>query len=84
MNQIRRRLDRAEKQLDVGKEQTITFEFIDESGIEQKVEMGRDEFEELLREIDRKTIGLPSVQEINKNERYQQTNKNYGEEIKRR
>jgi len=84
MNQIRRRLDRAEKQLGVSREQNIVFEFIDESGTEQKVEMGRDEFNELLKEINGKSRGLPSVQEISENERYQQTNKSYGEEIKRR
>jgi len=84
MNQIRRRLDRAEKQLGVSREQNIVFEFIDENGVEQKVEMGRDEFNELLKEINGKSRVLPSVQEISENERYQQTNKSYGEEIKRR
>lgn len=69
MNQIRRRLGRAEKQLGVGKEQNIVFEFIDENGVEQKVEMGRDAFNELLKEIDGKSKGLPSIQEISENER---------------
>jgi hypothetical protein len=61
---IRRRLDKAEKQIGVGEKKTAVFEYTDENGVEQRIEIAWEDFVKLLQEIDGKSRGLPDRKEI--------------------
>ena len=58
MYNFRRRLEKAEKQLCVN-EPPVVFEYTDENGAEQRIEMPSADFDRLLREINGKSKGLP-------------------------
>ena len=58
MSNINRRLEKAEKQLCVN-EPPVVFEYTDENGVEQGIEMSSAEFDRLLKEISAESKGLP-------------------------
>lgn len=53
-----KRLEKVGKQLRIS-EPPVVFEYADENGVEQRVEMSSADFEKLLREISGKSKGLP-------------------------
>ena len=63
MYNIRRRVEKAEKQLCIGEKPPVVFECVDENGIEQRIEMPSDDFHKLLTEIDGTGRCLPSENE---------------------
>ena len=63
MNNIHSRLDKIEKQLDVGEKPPVIFMITDENSGEQRIEMPSDEFHKLLTEIDGTGRCLPSEKE---------------------
>ena len=58
MKDISRRLEKAEKQLCVN-EPPVVFEYTDENGVEQRIEMSSADFDKLLKEIRGESKGLP-------------------------
>jgi hypothetical protein len=64
MRDIRRRLKRAEKQSCISEKPPVVFEYIDENGVEQRVEMLSDDFDRLLQEINGASKGLPIMEEV--------------------
>ncbi len=56
-NNISRRLEKAEKQLCVSKP-PVVFEYTDENGVEQRIEMSSADFDRLLKEIWAESKGL--------------------------
>jgi hypothetical protein len=58
MSNINRRLEKAEKQLCVN-EPPFVFEYTDENGVEQRIEMSSADFDRLLQEISGASKGLP-------------------------
>ena len=58
MEQFNRRLKKIEQQIGIG-DKSVVFEYTDDNGIEQKVEMPSSEFNKILREIRAESKGLP-------------------------
>ena len=55
---IERRIERVEEQLCID-EEPVVFEYTDDKGVKQKVEMSSIEFDKMLREIRARSKGLP-------------------------
>ena len=51
MKNINRRLDNVEKQICIGNEEMVVFEYTDENSIEQKVEMTSEEWANIIKNI---------------------------------
>jgi len=64
MGQLSGRLKKIEQQLCISEKPSVVFEYTDEDGEKQKIEMLAADFEELLKEIDGKSRGLPINEEI--------------------
>ena len=58
MYNISRRVEKAEKQLCIGEKPPVVFDYTDENGIEQKVEMPSEDFDKLLKEIRAENKGI--------------------------
>ncbi len=56
---IKKRIEKIEDKLNMGKEPPVIFEYTAENGIEQKIEMPSDDFDKLLKEIQSESKGLP-------------------------
>jgi hypothetical protein len=63
MEQLSRRLKKIEQQLCIS-DKPVVFEYIDDNGVEQKVEMPSAEFDKMLREIRAESKGLPVRERI--------------------
>ena len=51
MNNINRRLKEAEKQLHIGKKKMVVIPYTDENGIEHKVELTQEQWNDIIRNI---------------------------------
>ena len=59
MYSISRRVEKAEKQLCIGEKPPVVFDYTDENGIDQKIEMPSEDFDKLLKDIRAESKGLP-------------------------
>ena len=60
MYSICRRVEKAEKQLciGIGEKPPVVFDYTDENGIDQQIEMPSDDFDKLLKEIRAENKGI--------------------------
>ena len=61
MYSIIKRVEKVEKQLciGIGEKPPVVFDYTDENGIDQKIEMPSDDFDKLLKDIRAESKGLP-------------------------
>jgi len=62
MRDIRRRIEKAEKQVSSDEDKPVVFQYVDENGVEQKIEMLSGELDERLAEISQCKDTLPQQQ----------------------
>jgi len=63
MKQFSRRLKKIEQQFCIS-DKPVVFEYTDDNGVEQKIEMPSTDFDKLLREIRAGSKGLPIKERV--------------------
>jgi hypothetical protein len=61
---IETRLEKIEKALSIGEKSSVVFEYTDDNGVEQKIEMPSTDFDKLLQKIRAESKGLPVRERI--------------------